>query len=71
MVGGSSRIPKIISMVEKYFNGKKVSNAVDPDKAIAIGALRFATTMSGTSGEITVIDVTSLSLGIEVAGGKM
>ncbi len=74
MVGGSSRIPKIIEMVEKFFN-KKVNKAINPDEAVAVGASKFGAILGGHTNEtccdIVLIDVTPLSLGIETKGGVM
>ncbi len=74
MVGGSTNIPKIIEMVEEFF-GKKVNRQIDPDHAVAIGASLFGAVNGGhadeMSSDLVLIDVTSLSLGIETLGGIM
>lgn len=73
LIGGSTRIPAIRNILEKKFPGKIHSN-INPDEAVAYGATIQAALLSGktfSSGEITLIDVTPLSLGIETAGGVM
>jgi heat shock protein 1/8 len=73
LIGGSTRIPAIRDILEKKFPGKIRSN-INPDEAVAYGATIQAALLSGkqfSSGEITLIDVTPLSLGIETAGGVM
>lgn len=73
LIGGSTRIPAIRDILEKKFPGKVRSN-INPDEAVAYGATIQAALLSGktfSSGEITLIDVTPLSLGIETAGGVM
>lgn len=72
LVGGSSRIPKIQSMLSDYFNGKELCKSVNPDEAVAYGAAVQAHILSGGKDEKTshllLLDVTPLSLGIETAG---
>ena len=75
LVGGSSRIPKIQSMLSDFFNGKELCKSVNPDEAVAYGAAVQAHILSGgkdaaTQG-IVLLDVTPLSLGIETAGQVM
>jgi len=73
LIGGSTRIPAVRDILEKKFPGKIRSN-INPDEAVAYGATIQAALLSGkqfSSGEITLIDVTPLSLGIETAGGVM
>ncbi len=73
LIGGSTRIPAVREMLEKKFPEKVRSN-INPDEAVAYGATIQAALLSGgkfSSGEITLIDVTPLSLGIETAGGVM
>ncbi|TVR77063.1 MAG: molecular chaperone DnaK [Chitinophagaceae bacterium] len=71
LVGGSTRIPKIQEVVEKFF-GKKPSKGVNPDEVVAIGAAIQGGILSGDiDDEIVLVDVTPLSLGIETMGGVM
>jgi len=71
LVGGSTRIPKIQEVVEKFF-GRKPSKGVNPDEVVAIGAAIQGGILSGeVEDEIVLLDVTPLSLGIETMGGVM
>ncbi|CAK7197544.1 ATPase with role in protein import into the ER [Sporothrix eucalyptigena] len=73
LVGGSTRIPKVISLLEEYFGGKKASKGINPDEAVAFGAAVQAGVLSGEEGtdEIVLMDVNPLTLGIETTGGVM
>ncbi|KAF9581577.1 ATPase with role in protein import into the ER [Lunasporangiospora selenospora] len=73
LVGGSTRIPKVISMIEDFFGGKKASKGINPDEAVALGAAIQGGILSGEvfSNFACVIDVTPLTLGIETTGGVM
>jgi len=76
MIGGSSRIPKIQSMVSEFFHGKKLNLSINPDEAVAYGAAVQGAIMSGKNknekiNEILLLDVTPLSLGIETNGSIM
>jgi heat shock protein 5 len=73
LVGGSTRIPKVQELLEKHFNGKKISKGINPDEAVAFGAAVQAGVLSGEEGveDIVLIDVNPLTLGIETTGGVM
>jgi L1 cell adhesion molecule like protein len=76
LVGGSTRIPKIQSMLSEYFNGKELNRSINPDEAVAYGAAVQAAILAGTHKSeqlesMILLDVSPLSLGIETAGGIM
>src|SRR5690349_13917243 len=70
LVGGQTRMPKIIETVKKYF-GKDPNRTVNPDEVVAIGAAVQAGVLSGEVKDILLLDVTPLSLGVETLGGVM
>ncbi|KAI4467198.1 heat shock protein 70kda [Holotrichia oblita] len=75
LVGGSTRIPKIQSLLQNYFCGKPLNLSINPDEAVAYGAAVQAAILSGESDskiqDVLLVDVAPLSLGIETAGGVM
>merc|ERR1712198_54914 len=75
LVGGSTRIPKIQKLLQDFFNGKELNKSINPDEAVAYGAAVQSAILSGehsdTIGDVPLLDVAPLSLGIETAGGVM
>jgi heat shock protein 1/8 len=76
LVGGSTRIPKIRKIISELFGGKTLNETINPDEAVAHGAAIQAAILScddssKSTEDILLVDVTPLSLGVRVTGGKM
>ena len=76
MVGGTTRIPKIQSMLSEFFNGKELNHSINPDECVAYGAAVQAALLNGDDdsnniGDVLLLDVAPLSMGLETAGGVM
>jgi heat shock protein 5 len=75
LVGGSTRIPKVQQMIKDFFNGKEPNRGINPDEAVAYGAAVQGGILGGEQsedlGNVLLIDVTPLTLGIETVGGVM
>ena len=75
LIGGSTRIPKIQEMLKEFFNGKDLTKMINPDEAVAYGAAVQAAVLNGDKGktieDLTILDVTPLSLGVGIVGEVM
>ena len=75
LVGGSTKIPKVVELLKDFSNGKEPNKSINPDEAVAYGAAVQAAILKGDGNETinscVLLDVTPLSLGIETAGGIM
>ncbi|KAH9281495.1 Heat shock cognate 70 kDa protein [Echinococcus granulosus] len=75
LVGGSTRIPKVQSMLQDFFNGRDLQRSINPDEAVAYGATLLAANLTGGASnsmqDLMLLEVTPLSLGWENAYGKM
>ncbi|TPX76130.1 hypothetical protein CcCBS67573_g02582 [Chytriomyces confervae] len=75
LVGGSTRIPKVVQLLEDFFNGKKASKGINPDEAVAYGAAVQGGILSDEDNDklrcYVLLDVNPLTLGIETTGGVM
>jgi L1 cell adhesion molecule like protein len=73
LVGGSTRIPKVQTMLSDFFNGKVLNRSINPDEAVAYGAAVQAAAINGEGSEavkdVLLLEVVSFSQGIETAGG--
>jgi molecular chaperone DnaK len=71
LVGGSTRVPKVVDFVKQQFGGKQPHQGVNPDEVVSVGAAIQGGIIGGEVKEMVLLDVTPLSLGIETEGGIM
>lgn len=71
LVGGSTRMPAVVDLVTRLNNGKKPNQSVNPDEAVSVGAAIQGGVIRGDVKDVVLLDVTPLTLGIEVEGGLL